>query len=370
MAIPQLTDYEVQMDDDGFVLNTDFSGTLPFVDITKISGLDSAPSRTTLHDHEGVDGGYVDSQFMTTRTVILEGIAYVDPSDPESLCDTLKYNFRPSKSSRPFYFKVPNHAVRMVRGKAQGVRYDIDTARRTGKTNIQATILCADPYIYDASPTVAAGYTGAPDTGFGFNLAFNFGFGGAGTTSNQITLSNSGNHDAYPIIDVTGPISVPSLIESNTGKSLAFNLTLTSTDVLEIDTRKHTILLNGQSRRNSLVTGSQWFYTPAGVISTISLLGSLASATGTMTANGAGTVSTIVGTDADAADINIGDRFRLYASTGGLKEPTVFQVTSKSSVSGNTTVGFTPNAVATTATNDFIKAGVASFTGTLNSTWY
>lgn len=366
---PSLNDYESQMDDDGFVLNKDSIG-LPFVDVTKYTGLDNAPFRLTQHDHEGVDGGYVDSEFMTTRTVTIEGTAYVDPSNPDALFDVLKRNFRPSKLARPFYFKSPGVGVRKLFGKAQGIRYDVDAARRIGKTDVVATVLCGDPYIYDSDQIVAFGFVGAPDPGFGFNLAFNFGFGGAGTTSNKITLYNAGNHDAFPIISITGPLTQPYIVESTSGNQLAFNLTLGPTDTLVIDTRKHSTKIRSANVRSSLAAGSQWFTVPAQSSSDISLYGDLGSATGTMTANAAGTTSTIKGTDADAADINIGDMFRLYTSTGALKEPTVFQVTSKSSVSGTTTIGFTPNAAVATASTDFMKAGIATFNASINSTWY
>lgn len=72
-------------------------------------------------------------------------------------------------------------------------------------------------------------------------------------------------------------------------------------------------------------------------------------------ANNAGTVSTFITTDADAGDVNVGDYVQLTTSGDVLKEGTVFRVISKSSSGGNTTITFTPNAAATTASTNKIK---------------
>src|SRR4051794_34797186 len=123
MAIPSLQDYEYQFDDDGMPLNSFDAGVvaeLPFVDVTRVAGLDSPEFRQATRDHEGLDGGYVDAEFMTIRNVTIECVLYSDPVDPEALPDLIRYNFRPAKLTRPFYFKHPGKPVRVVFGKALG----------------------------------------------------------------------------------------------------------------------------------------------------------------------------------------------------------------------------------------------------------
>lgn len=79
------------------------------------------------------------------------------------------------------------------------------------------------------------------------------------------------------------------------------------------------------------------------------------------TANAGGTTTTIVGANADPATgafgtnvIRPGDEFKLFNSSGVLKQETVFRVTTVA-VAGSTTVTFTPAAAANTASGDNLR---------------
>ncbi len=74
------------------------------------------------------------------------------------------------------------------------------------------------------------------------------------------------------------------------------------------------------------------------------------------TANAGGTTTTLVGADATlgtgANVLRIGDEFKLFNSSGVLKQETVFRVTNMASSTGTTTVTFTPAASVNTASGD------------------
>jgi hypothetical protein len=77
------------------------------------------------------------------------------------------------------------------------------------------------------------------------------------------------------------------------------------------------------------------------------------------TANAGGSTTTILGADATlATGVNVvrsGRRYRLYNSSGALKENTIFTVSGASSSAGTTTVTFGPAAGANTASGDILK---------------
>jgi len=333
MAGPALNDYEYIFGDEGFLLNADEAGyeaALPFFDVEKVTGLDSPPFRSATRDHEGVDGGYIDSEFMTMRTVTVEGTLYADVNDPETICDQLKADFGPVSTSKPFYYKHPNKAARVVFGKGQGARFDVDTLRRHGRTPCVLTLVCPDPYIYDADDIIGEGSTGSGETGHGFDHGYPLSFGGPSVSLNEVSVFNGGNHRAYPVVTIYGPIDNPSIIAN--GKSLSFDLTLGRGDYLRVDLRKRTVVLNDiTSRRNKLVAGSKWWWVEPGVATSVIMTGGATSFTGSFTATAPGTVSTIVGNETDALDIVVGDKFFLRDSTGTLKEAVVFTVLSKTS---------------------------------------
>lgn len=79
------------------------------------------------------------------------------------------------------------------------------------------------------------------------------------------------------------------------------------------------------------------------------------------TVTGSGTSSTpdyLVGTDADAVDIAVGDTVQLFNSLGLLKESTYFKVYFKNSAFGFTNSFFAPNAAAVTVSGDQLRAVV------------
>lgn len=78
------------------------------------------------------------------------------------------------------------------------------------------------------------------------------------------------------------------------------------------------------------------------------------------TANATGTTTTIVGADAvpATADTNVirrGEEFRLFNSSGVLKEEKVFTVTDIASAAGSTTVTFTPAAATAPVSGDVAR---------------
>lgn len=77
------------------------------------------------------------------------------------------------------------------------------------------------------------------------------------------------------------------------------------------------------------------------------------------TANGAGSTTTIVGANAapgtdDTNVIRRGEKFRLFNSSGVLKQETIFTVTNVA-VAGSTTVTFSPAATGSTASGDIAR---------------
>jgi len=269
---PTLTIEQYQYGDDGIVLNTDVA--LPFVDITGIQGLDNAPPRTTTKDHEGADGGWVDSKYETLRTVVVDAIAYADPSALDTYLDQLTANFAPGDSPRPLYWRSDN-GMRVVYGKSQGLKYSKSNTRGIGVQTIQFTIICGDPRKY--SPDVTASvpiYLGSAIVqGRGYTKSYTFGYGSAATQSAG-SMTPGGNRPTPGLYVIRGPIINPSIVNDITGQVWTFQLTLAANEYLYIDPRVRTVRFGsatGASRRNAM-RGSWWFLSPG--LNNFRLLGS------------------------------------------------------------------------------------------------
>lgn len=251
-------DFSYKLGESGVVLNPD-SLTPPFVDITKVQGLDSTEYRTTERDHEGTDGGFIDAVYAKGRTIVLEGMAYAAGEEVESFLDSLKANFAPSRTLVPFYFKHPGVTERFLRVKPLPVRYDVDTLRRVGCTDIQFQMFAEDPRIYSAELRSES----IPETpitlpGRDYNRSYNYGYGGSPVTPYTVNLPNNGNWATPVIFTIAGPATNPRIINDTLGITLTFMLEVPSGSVLEIDTYYHTVRLDGANRRGSLVVPN-WF---------------------------------------------------------------------------------------------------------------
>jgi len=265
---PSLNDYEFQFDDTGTTLNTDDMG-LPFIDILSVDGIDTAPLRTSTDEHQGMDGTYVDSPFMSARTIVLSGNLYTDPGDTDTLLNQLRADYN-QDDVRPFYFQLPGQRTKFINCQGGGLRYAVDGGRRSGVTVVQFTLVAEDPYIYDVGPTSST--VSVPTLsilGTSFNALFNMGFGGA-LPNFGATVTNQGSHTAYPYITITGPVTNPVLVDSNSGTTMALNITLSAGDVLTIDTRLKSIILNNFVSRRTAMAGRQWISVPPGISDTIS----------------------------------------------------------------------------------------------------
>lgn len=264
--MPTLNDYSFQYGDNGVLLNSD-SITLPFIDVTDVSGLDSAPLRTTTDEHQGMDGTYVDSPFMSMRTIVVAGTLYSDPNDPDGILDTLRANYQ-SNAATPFYFQLPGRPLRFINSQGGGCKYDIDTNRRVGSTPVQFTVFGSDPYIYDyPAQTGSISVPTVITVGTSFNMAFNVGFGGS-VAGNSVTLINNGTHTAYPVITISGPVTNPVLADAF-GITMPFTISLSASDQLVIDCRNKSVVLNGTVSRRTAMAGLKWFSVPAKTVETI-----------------------------------------------------------------------------------------------------
>ncbi|MFH9250877.1 phage distal tail protein [Streptomyces lydicus] len=83
-----------------------------------------------------------------------------------------------------------------------------------------------------------------------------------------VTIDNSGDADAYPVLVVTGPVTRPAITNQATGATLEYDLTLAATDRLVVDTREGAITLDDASPRlytaTARSTPEQAFALPSG----------------------------------------------------------------------------------------------------------
>lgn len=108
---------------------------------------------------------------------------------------------------------------------------------------------CSDPRRYSVGENVWSLSLPTPVlSGLEYPLEYPLDYG-IEVTSNTGTLYNYGNIVTPVIFTFTGPMTNPSLINSTAGMKLAFNINLSETDQLTVNTKNGTVLLNGSADR-------------------------------------------------------------------------------------------------------------------------
>lgn len=266
--MPLVTDFTYQIGASGFILNDDVSDT--FVDIVKVVGIDSAPTRTSVRNRDGRDGAYVDSGFEQSRTISLQGTLYDDAANVELTLDRFKSEWAPSLIPVPLYFRHPGIGGRMVWVYPQGCNYDIETIRRVGLANVTFNAVAGDPRIYAESETTRTiGVTNVIQTGMTFNFGFNLGFGGVTFAGYPPLVGNSGNRKTPVKFRLWGPFLNPHIHSYTSNKEMAFDILVDqSTDYLEIDTNARTVRLHsaawGVRNARDTLRSPSWFDLEAG----------------------------------------------------------------------------------------------------------
>ena len=133
-------------------------------------------------------------------------------------------------------------------------------------------------------PTVAqlaagdAGWTGSANASASYLNVF---AGGAPTFMSSFTspltaqsgeyglvrVTNQGNTDSPPTLRLRGPMKNPIITHKTSGKELRLSITLNTGDTLDLDTRNHTIIANGDINRYSALdfVQSNWWSLEPGV---------------------------------------------------------------------------------------------------------
>jgi hypothetical protein len=249
---------EYQFSNTGVVLNG--PAVVPFVDVTEVDGLDSADVRQQTHDRDGFDGGWVDAEFETIRTVTLQGNIYADPFATEAFLDLLLANYAPTKDPVPL-FLATDYEQRYVLCKSLGMKFAKTSDRNNGIVPFQVQLLCEDPRKYSLNViTARASLQSFDNTGLGFPLAFNFGFGSS-SSSNTCNLFLAGNRQSPGQMTIQGPVLNPRIVNDTLGITMEFSLSLAATDQLVVDLGNRSVMLNGTAnRRYSMTFSSQGWY--------------------------------------------------------------------------------------------------------------
>lgn len=120
----------------------------------------------------------------------------------------------------------------------------VNRSNRMGLTKGAIEFEASDPRKYELAESTFITGLPQPEPGLVFPLVFPLDFGTPGSTGN-VEADNTGDAPTHPTFVIKGPCTEPSITNINTGAMLEYDIALSSTDMLFIDTNQGTVTLNG-----------------------------------------------------------------------------------------------------------------------------
>lgn len=115
--------------------------------------------------------------------------------------------------------------------------------------NVTIQFECSDPRKYSLGETsVFISMPADTDDGLDYPLVYPLDYG-VEDLSSDLIINNLGSAPSPPIIEFVGPADHPTLVNTTTGQELSFDIVLTMSDTLTVNTRTGTVLLNGTADR-------------------------------------------------------------------------------------------------------------------------
>lgn len=252
---------------------------------TAAEGLSAPEFRLASHDNAGRDGASVGSGLYGSRLVTLAGNLSADSSelykykrrDLATAC-RLRRNDTGLPEPTPFTFTVPDGEVFTFGGFVKSLRM---TLEQPTYGEFFISVLVPDPFLYAGVEQTTGEKTRPAGGGTTWPVTWPATWGAS--TGGTATIDNYGNADAWPVVTLRGPLTSPYIYSVARGKLFKLAYTLATGDVVVIDMRAKTVMLNGTT---SLVAyksaDSDWFSLAPEVDNVLSFTTASSADTGTM----------------------------------------------------------------------------------------
>jgi hypothetical protein len=238
----------------GYVLN-DPNSVVPVYLDEPIDGLGLPPIRTSSGNYSGRDGGYVGSQFYGMRLITLTGTIFGTPAELEAT----RRNLAAAVATSSVVMNITTNAGSQYLINCNIDSLDMPILRSVNQAPFKISLIATDPTIYDNSASGLMSVTVNPARGGGVTWPITWKITWA-AGSQPTTVNNTGNVTVYPTITLTNKMTNPTITNQTTGQFFTLTgLTTTAGDVLVIDMKNRTVLLNGGSVLPFVTSTSSWW---------------------------------------------------------------------------------------------------------------
>lgn len=249
------SDFQIQLgpDSGGLLLG---AGT-PY-DVIELDGWDDMPPLSlTDVDRPAQAGAWAGPMYPQPRVLTLTlgvsgtvgGIGTVTVAQYAANVAALRKATNPAGSDTtvesPFVVQLAGQQLQATVRCQQRVMPTTQGYSSPGLDRVTLQLVATDSRRY--SPTVQSASCGLASTSGGLAYPITYPITWGTVSPGTLTITNSGDTPTPPTLTITGPGTTPAIVRQDTGQILLFNLTLSTTDVLVVNTLDGTVTLNGAS---------------------------------------------------------------------------------------------------------------------------
>lgn len=222
-----------------------------------VSGWDNTASTTAITQRAYANGGWANRAFLAPRYITATGKIWVPGQNRPLLRDAVDRLITsvPLNEFEPLTLQQDGQD-RFV--YARGDQEQLTQYLQADLASFSLQFVAPDPRKLTAGfPIVES--TGLAASDGGLTVPFTVPFSiDATVTSGVIYITNQGNTVAPAVLKINGPVREPTVRHAESGREIAFDVTLGQYEWLEVDLDTRSVILNGQVSRRGSMRGT-WF---------------------------------------------------------------------------------------------------------------
>jgi hypothetical protein len=246
MAVGDLITGDGQLEFNDYLLGDDVTTFM-----TSLTGWEDLPpidSSNTLRPAS--HGAWAGKKLAGQRIVTWSGkFSTEDFTTWRETLDALKRAFTIPSSDEELTIVVQTRGdIKVAFGSVAARAIPMDYAYSYYGANVSIQFECSDPRLYSLGEnSVFISMPSDTEDGLDYPLVYPLDYGVAVITSSLI-VTNDGDVSTPVILNFSGPVTNPVLVNTTTGQELGFDIVLTADDILTVNTRTGTVLLGGADR--------------------------------------------------------------------------------------------------------------------------
>lgn len=216
--------------------------------ITGWEDLPNVDSANTLRPSS--HGAWVGRKYLGQRIITWTGVFAAEKEVWADEIVRLKTAFTPPEGTEELTIVVRTRGTDLMAfGTVSARQIPMDYSYGYYGARLSVQFECSDPRLYSLGEnSVFISMPSSATDGLDYPLVYPLDYG-TEVAPNSLIVVNAGAAPTPMIMNFVGPVTNPSLINDTSGKQLGFEIVLTADDVLTVDTRKGTVLLNGTADR-------------------------------------------------------------------------------------------------------------------------